>query len=85
MASNTYGVLAVFSGAFLIAIVAGLFFKGSRRRKEVKIAILTRTFFILPAPVQTFLLFGNLCGLFALILATIVTVLWCKQDIAKME
>jgi len=85
MALKTYGVLAVFSGASIIAIAAGLFFRKNSRRKEVKIAILTRAFIILPGPVQTSVLFGSSCGLFALVLATVVTILWCKQDIAKME
>ncbi len=84
MALNTYGVLAVFSGASIIAIAVGLFFKRNSRRKEVKIAILTRALFMLPVPVQTSVLFGSSCGLFALVLATTVTILWCKQDIAKM-
>ena len=53
--------------------------------KEVKIAILSRAFIVLPGPVLTSVVFGTSCGLFALALATVVTVLWCKQDITKME
>ena len=85
MALRIYGVLIVFFGAAIIAIAAGFFFRENSRRKEVKIAILMRAFIILPGPVQASVLFGSSCGLFALVLATVVTILWCKQDIAKME
>ena len=85
MALKTYGALTVFTSAFIIAIAAGLFYKRNNRGKEVKIAILSRAFIVLPGPVLTSVVFGTSCGLFALVLATIVTVLWCKQDITKME